>query len=203
MSGMFFSFDGLDGTGKSTQLNCFAIGSASAVTQWSFVAIPAAPHWARRFAAFCWIGTNCKSTACRKCSCTWRPERSWSSKSSSRRWRPAKGLFRIGICWRTSSIRACGGLEVDRLWDIGRIDHARNRAGPDFLARHAAEAAAGRIQRELDRMEKVGDDFRQRCAGFLAEAAQRPEKMAVIDAGRSIDEVQAEIRKIAEQRLPR
>ena len=51
-------------------------------------------------------------------------------------------------------------------------------------------------------MEQHGDDFRQRLrAGFLAEAARRPEKIIVIDAGRSIDEVQTDIRFAATPRL--
>jgi dTMP kinase len=57
-----------------------------------------------------------------------------------------------------------------------------------------AAAAQRRIQRELDRMEQHGDDFRDRLrSGFLTEAARRPAKIAVIDASRSIDEVQAQI----------
>jgi thymidylate kinase len=48
-------------------------------------------------------------------------------------------------------------------------------------------------------MELRGDDFRRQLRiGFLAEAKRRPDKIAVIDASRSIDEVQAAIRAAAD-----
>jgi dTMP kinase len=47
-------------------------------------------------------------------------------------------------------------------------------------------------------MEQHGDDFRQRLrAGFLAEAKRWPDKIAVIDASRSIEEVHSAIRAVA------
>lgn len=91
-----------------------------------------------------------------------------------------------------------GGLDAAELWKLGQfITHG---VEPDltFLLDMPPEAATGRIQRELDRMEQRGDDFRVRLrAGYLAEANRRPEKITVIDASRSIDEVQAEIRNAA------
>ena len=56
------------------------------------------------------------------------------------------------------------------------------------------------MQRELDRMETHGDEFRERLReGFLAEASRRPDQIVVIDASRSIDAVQADIRAAAEK----
>ena len=95
-----------------------------------------------------------------------------------------------------------GGLDVAELWKIGRfITHG---VEPDmiFLLDMPPGAAQGRIQRELDRMEQHGDDFRERLrAGFLAEAARRPEQIVVIDASRSVDEVQNDIRAAAQRVL--
>jgi dTMP kinase len=88
-----------------------------------------------------------------------------------------------------------GGLNVPQLWELGRFITRGVEPDLTFLLDMPPEAAAGRIQRELDRMEQQGDDFRRQLrAGFLAEAKRRPEKIAVIDAGRSVDEVQADIR---------
>ena len=66
----------------------------------------------------------------------------------------------------------------------------------------SVEDAAGRISRTLDRMEAQGVDFMRRVRqGFLTEAADRPEKIAVIDAARDVDTIQTEIRQKAEQLL--
>jgi dTMP kinase len=58
------------------------------------------------------------------------------------------------------------------------------------------------MNRELDRIESQGlaymEDVRQ---GFLQEAARYPDEIQVIDANRTINEIQAEIQQIAAERL--
>ncbi len=91
-----------------------------------------------------------------------------------------------------------GGLDVETLWSIGRV--ATGGLFPDLtiVLDMPMEAAAVRIRRQRDRMEQQGDGFHARVReGFLAEAARRPEQIAVVDASRSIEEVQAEIRAAA------
>lgn len=91
-----------------------------------------------------------------------------------------------------------GGLDASELWKLGQFITRGIEPDLTFLLDMPPEAAANRIQRELDRMERRGDDFRQQLrVGFLAEAKRRPDRIAVIDASRSIDEVQAEIRAAA------
>jgi dTMP kinase len=95
-----------------------------------------------------------------------------------------------------------GGLDVSQLWDIGQFITRGVEPDRTFLLDIPPTAAHGRIQRELDRMEQQGDDFRDRLrAGFLTEAARRPEQIVVIDANRAIDQVQADIRSAAEELL--
>jgi dTMP kinase len=95
-----------------------------------------------------------------------------------------------------------GGLDVEQLWKIGGYITGGIEPDLTFVLDMDPVAAAKRLNRELDRMEKHGDDFRRRVRqGFLAEAARRPEKIVVIDAGRSVEEVEAEIRKAAERVL--
>jgi dTMP kinase len=87
-----------------------------------------------------------------------------------------------------------GGLDVASLWEVGRL--ATRGILPDLtlVLDLPAEAAAGRLHRELDRMEMQGAEFRRQVrAGFLLEAARDPQRITVIDASRSINEVQAEI----------
>ena len=55
---------------------------------------------------------------------------------------------------------------------------------------------------EKDRMESNGDGFKQRVAeGFLKEAEKNPQRIVVIDAGRGIEDVAADIRADMEKLL--
>ena len=56
----------------------------------------------------------------------------------------------------------------------------------------------------MDRMEQQGDAFHGRVRqGFLTEAAQQPDRITVVDAGESVDQVQAAIRKAVGRMLAR
>jgi len=80
-----------------------------------------------------------------------------------------------------------GGLDVETLWEVGRVATGGLMPELTIVLDMAADAAAARLQRPLDRMEQQGDAFHARVRqGFLAEAARRPERIAVVDAGRPI-----------------
>jgi dTMP kinase len=96
-----------------------------------------------------------------------------------------------------------GGLEIEKLWEIGRFITRGILPDCTFLLDMSPDSATGRIGRELDRMELQGDEFRTKLrAGYLAEAARQPDRIAIVRADRSIDEVQAEIRQIAQRHFP-
>jgi dTMP kinase len=87
-----------------------------------------------------------------------------------------------------------GGLDVETVRTVGRI--ATDSIHPDcvFLLDMPPAAADSRLQRTKDRMESQGDDYRARLrAGFLAEAAKPNSRIHVIDAARPIETVQADI----------
>lgn len=93
-----------------------------------------------------------------------------------------------------------GGLDVDELWQIGII--ATDGLVPDvtFLLDMDPQAATERIRRAPDRMESQGEEFRMRLRhGFRAEATRKPDKIRLIDAAQSVEEVQEAIRRVAEQ----
>jgi dTMP kinase len=89
------------------------------------------------------------------------------------------------------------GLDVKAIWEIGRV--ATGGVAPDLtvVLDMPIDSATGRLTRPLDRMETGQDTAsRQRLrSGFLAEAAARRDKIAIVDAARPIDVVQAEIRE--------
>ena len=95
-----------------------------------------------------------------------------------------------------------GGLDVATLWEVGRV--ATDGLLPDltFLLDMPADTANARLDRKLDRMEQQGDAFHARVRqGFLDEAARRPERIVVIDASQTIEQVQKEIREAAKRLL--
>ena len=97
-----------------------------------------------------------------------------------------------------------GGLDVATLWEVGRV--ATGGLAPDLtlLLDMPAEAAAARLDRPLDRMEQQGAAFHARVReGFLAEAARRPQEIVVVDASRTVEQVQADIRAAVEKAMSR
>ena len=92
-----------------------------------------------------------------------------------------------------------GGLDVETLWEIGRVATGGLMPRLTLLLDMPAAAAAGRISGGRDRMEQQGDVFHARVReGFLAEAARRAD-IAVINAAAPIQQIQAEIRNAVTQ----
>jgi dTMP kinase len=95
-----------------------------------------------------------------------------------------------------------GGLDVESLWRVGEVATGGVMPNLTFVLDLSPAEAARRLSRPLDRMEWQGESFRAALrAGYLAEAARQPEKIVVIDAARSVDEVQADIRRAASRLL--
>jgi dTMP kinase len=95
-----------------------------------------------------------------------------------------------------------GGLDPEQIWQVGRV--ATGGLMPDcvFVLDMNVESANSRMNRSLDRMESQGDQFRQRLrGGFLDEAARAPETLHVVDAAQPIDAVHADIWQIAAKLL--
>jgi dTMP kinase len=90
-----------------------------------------------------------------------------------------------------------GELDVETLWQVGRVATAGLMPDLTILLDVPAEVAASRLSRQLDRMEQQGAAFHARVReGFLTEAARRRE-IVVIDASPSIQQVQQAIRRAA------
>jgi len=91
-----------------------------------------------------------------------------------------------------------GGLDLDELRQIGGVATKGVEPTLSFVLDLPDDVAAARLNRPLDRMEQQGDAFRAALrAGYLAESARQPERIVVIDAARSIDAVQTDIRAAA------
>jgi dTMP kinase len=82
------------------------------------------------------------------------------------------------------------GLDVQQLWGVGRLSTGGLEPEVTLVLDLPADEASARRGREADRMESRGREYEQRVRdGFLAEARQRPDRVRVIDARATRDEV--------------
>ncbi|NIP86851.1 MAG: dTMP kinase [Planctomycetales bacterium] len=96
-----------------------------------------------------------------------------------------------------------GGVGAEAAWQIGQL--ATGGIAPDltFVLDLPPDAAVQRLDRTLDRMEQRGDEYRRRLReGFLDEADRQPERMVVIDARGTVEQVHAAVRAAAGRFLP-
>jgi len=95
-----------------------------------------------------------------------------------------------------------GGLNPDDVWRVGEIAVAGVMPRLVFVLDMPAERAAQRIQRAADRMEAQGLSYLEHVRqGFLAEARRRPNEIVVIDADRLPEAVHADVLREAERVL--
>ena len=93
-----------------------------------------------------------------------------------------------------------GGLDVQQVRDVGEI--ATQALSPDctFLLDMSPTDARARMgeEEELDRVESRGDEYRESLRqGFLQEVERLGDNFHVVEADRAVDEIQQEIRAIA------
>ena len=92
-----------------------------------------------------------------------------------------------------------GGLNVDQVWEVGQIATARLAPDLTFVLDMDIHEASQRLNRQLDRMEMQGMEFRQRVRdGYLTEAQRQTVRIEVIDASQDVDAVHAAIRQAAQ-----
>jgi len=93
-----------------------------------------------------------------------------------------------------------GGLDVEDLWDIGRISAGGVEPDLTLVLDLTVERANERRGRTADRFERRDAAYQERVRqGFLAEALRRPERIVVIDASPGVDDVQRAIREAVER----
>jgi dTMP kinase len=85
-------------------------------------------------------------------------------------------------------------LGVDRILDLNLAAVGGLLPDRTFLLELAPDDVSSRIQRHFDRLEREGDDFRARtAAGYREIAARFPERVVVLDATRPADELAEEV----------
>lgn len=191
---MFYSFDGLDGTGKSTQIALFA----DWLRQQGYDVVTCVdPGSTRLGETIRHILLESKDTPISATSemLLFMAARAQLVEEVIR---PALQAGKTVVSDRFLLANVvyqghAGGLDIDALWKIGEIATGGLHPDRTFVLDMPAAAAKARIGRTLDRMESREDAYREKLrAGFLAEAARRPE-IVVIDATQSVETVHATI----------
>lgn len=201
---MFFSFDGIDGVGKSTQVSLFV----DALRERGLDVV------ACRDPGSTPLGEKVRELllACHEDMAIGRRSEMFLYMAARSQLvdeviRPALAAGKVVVSDRYLLANVvyqghAGGLDPAVVWSVGRA--ATDGANPDcvFLLDMPPEKANRRLDRPLDRMEQQGDHYRERLRqGFLSEAAASGGQIHVIDAGRDIQQVQADIWRIAARYL--
>ena len=89
-----------------------------------------------------------------------------------------------------------GGLDPAQLWNVGLFGTGGLEPELTFVLDLPLDVAFARRKPSADRLESRGEDYFARVrTGFLAEAKRRPERIRVIDATCSAEEVQEQLRR--------
>jgi dTMP kinase len=201
---MFFSFDGIDGAGKSTQVSLFVDWLREQGREIIACRDPGSTPLGEAIRGVL-LNRHDLDIHRRSEMLLYMAARAQLVEEVIR---PALAAGRIVVSDRfllanvVYQARA-GGLDVDEVKRVGETAVAGVMPDLTFVLDIDAEAAAARLNRSLDRMESQGIEYLRRVrSGFLEEARLQPEAIHVIDASQSIAAIQAEIREAASRILP-
>jgi len=201
---MFFSFDGLDGVGKTTQMELFCKWLGEQGHEVLTCRDPGSTPLGEQIRKI--LLTSGDDTPIAGCSemLLYMAARAQLVEEVIQ---PALAAGKTVVSDRFLLANVvyqghAGGLDVDAIRSVGQV--ATDGISPDgtFLLDMSPEEAFKRMGDELDRVESRGNEYRQRLRdGFLKEAQQMGESIHVVDASRSVEEIQTEIREIAKPLL--
>ena len=193
--GIFLSLDGLDGTGKSTQcrlladwlrrrgrdvVQCADPGGTAVGTALRDILLNHRGEMTPACEAFLFMASRAQLVAE-----VIRPE------LESRRWVVCDRFLLANVVYQGYA----GGLDVDQLWEIGRLSTGGLEPDLTIVLDLPLDAALGRRNRAPDRMESRAREYQQRVReGFLSEARRRPDRIAVVDASPPVEVVHERIR---------
>lgn len=201
---MFFSFDGIDGVGKSTQLQLFSDWLTAQGRPPVVCRDPGSTALGEQIRGILLANHDSAPMAPRSEMLLYMAARAQLVEEVIR---PALAEGRVVVSDRFLLANIvyqghAGGVDVDAVRSVGAV--ATGGIAPDctFLLDMDPAVALARVGRELDRIEARGAEYRERLrAGFLAEASAMGPSVHVVNAARSIDAVQNELRTIASAAL--
>jgi dTMP kinase len=190
----FFSLDGIDGVGKSTQ--CRLLADALIHAGWDVVqcADPGGTKIGDALREILLAGKQ--SIAMPTEALLFMASR---SQLVAEIIRPALEAGKAVVCDRYLLANVvyqahAGGLDVELLWKVGELATGGLQPDLTFVLDLPLDIAKSRRKPRADRMESRGDDYFSRVRqGFLIEAARRSEHIRVVDSTRGVGEIHAEI----------
>lgn len=202
-AGLFLSFDGLDGTGKSTQCRRLTAALRSAGVPVTHCVDPGGTALGARLRELLLFGRE-HALATRAEALLFMASRAQLVEEVIR---PA--LLRGEVVLSDRFLLAnvvyqghAGGLDPDELWRVGAFSTGGLEPAHTLLFDLPVEAALRRGKRDADRLESRGAAYMQRVrTGFLAEAARRPDRITVIDAEPAEDAVADRVWAAVEPRI--
>jgi dTMP kinase len=197
---MFFSFDGVDGVGKTTEMRLFCEWLVSGGHDVVTCRDPGSTSLGERVREILLQSDPTTPIAPRSEMLLYMAARAQLVEEVIR---PALAAGKTVVSDRFLLANIvyqgyAGGIDVAEIRAVGTV--ATSGIMPDcvFLLDMAPQRARLRMGSNLDRIEQRGDDYREKLRrGFLAEAALLGSSVHVIDADRSIELIQHELREIA------
>lgn len=201
---MFFSFDGVDGVGKSTQIRLFCEWLAARGRQIVTCRDPGGTALGEKLRGLL-LDHHDVPIHRRSEMLLYMASRAQLVEEVIR---PALTASKVVVSDRYLLANVVyqahgGGLDPDEVWRVGAVTVAGLMPNLVFLLDMPAGKAAARIQRTPDRMEARGVEYLERVRqGFLTEAARFPQQVAVINADQPIEAIHQEILAAAKRILP-
>ena len=202
---MFFSFDGIDGAGKSTQIDLFCRWLASAGHDVVRCQDPGSTP----------LGLAVRELVLKRDDVAVGPRAEMLLFMAARAQlveeviRPALAAGKTVVSDRYLLANVVyqghgGGLDVEALWQIGHV--ATGGLTPDltFVLDLSVDVARARLGADLDRLERRSYEYHERLRqGFLTEAARQRQRIAVVDASQPIEAIAEQIRTASAAALRR
>lgn len=192
---MFFSFDGVDGAGKSTQIRLLAEALRAQGRDVLTCRDPGSTALGERLREIL-LHHHATPIHRRSEMLLFMAARAQLVEEVIR---PALAASKVVISDRyvlaTVVYQAhAGGLTPDEVWRVGDVTVAGVLPRLVFLLDMPAEKAAARLQRSLDRMESQGLEYLEQVRqGFLAESGRFPHHVVVLNADRPAEAIHAEV----------
>ena len=202
MSGLFFTFDGIDGTGKSTQLQRFGDWLAELGHDVVACRDPGSTRLGEALREIVLRGEM--PIDARSETLIYMAARAQLVEEIIR---PAmlagKTVVSDRFLLANVVYQAYGlSLDPDDVWSLGEFATGGLHPTKTFLLDMDVETAGQRIDANADRLEQRDVEYHIRVReGFLTEAARNPQQICVIDANQSIDDVHQAIRAAADDFL--
>ncbi len=200
---MFFVFDGVDGAGKSTQLNLFASWLRERGLDVVCCSDPGTTQLGNQMRSLL-LGNHEVAIHMRSEMLMFMTARCQLVEELIR---PALASGKTVVCDRYVYSTVvyqghAGDLNPDDVWQVNQIATGGLMADMTFIFDLDVETVSQRLGESRDRMESRGAAYFQRVRdGFLSEAKRWPELAMLVDASGDIDSIQATIRKATESIL--